>query len=225
MADPIIEGAQRAQVIFPGASGLPKDRFVNTFAFLRKETIIPAAELAYRNEVYDRVREFYAEPVTPLGGGADARVMDFLSTHVLNNAEMRIYSLFQAPPREVDIRPMEFTIPTGTADLPREVAVVASFYAGRNLPRQRGRIYLGPLRESVCQMINNVPVVNPAMINTVAAAMQRLASEGVGDNLDWGVLSPTDGEIRPVTAGWVDNDFDMQGRRGIKADLRRSWAA
>lgn len=226
MADPVIDNAVRAQVVFPGASGLPEDRFVNSWAFKRRAGGVGTpTEEAYRDEVFTRLKEFYAEPVVPTHGGQAQRVMDFLSTHVLNGAECRLYSLFQPPPREVDIRPMEFTIPTGTADLPREVAVVASFYSERNLPRRRGRIYLGPLRASVCQMVNNVPVVNPEMLGTVTAAMKRLASEGVGDLMDWGVLSPTDGDIKGVTHGWVDNDFDTQKRRGIKANARVTWAA
>jgi hypothetical protein len=39
----------------------------------------------------------------------------------------------------------------------------------------------------------------------------------------WGVWSKVDGVVRPIVGGWIDDDFDVQRRRGTDAQGRVVW--
>jgi len=99
---------------------------------------------------------------------------------------------------------------------PREIALCLSFYASRNIPRQRGRLYLS--------MIGN----NPETLNLRPPASSRtraldlatgLAAIG-GPDIDWEVWSPTTKSGHPVTTAWVDDEWDTMRSRGLRSTLR-----
>lgn len=218
MADPIISNVVRAQCIWKGPSNLPEDRFVTTWAFVR-ETLANAGGQEQKNEVAERLREFWLD-----GGGTYPAVANYIPSSITaQGLEIRCYDLGQAPPREPSI----YNYPVGFGaqgqGLPREVAIAMSFYAGRNLPRRRGRVFIGPLASSsIASDIS--PTVNPLLRNRVVFMAERLAlGFGAGDSMRWGVLSQADQQIRNVTAGWVDDAFDTQRRRGLAPTTRTSW--
>ena len=135
-----------------------------------------------------------------------------------------------------------------TSNLPEEVAIVATFHAAygsspervpgglpgpegdtRPRARLRGRIYLGPLSSAA----SNQPANEPArphinLQNSLVGSMDRLATQLGTDGLRWSVFSPTKAleaaDINAggadVVAGWVDNAFDTQRRRGRRATTR-----
>lgn len=110
------------------------------------------------------------------------------------------------------------TINTGLAppsEIPREVALCLSFYAGRNLPRQRGRIYL-----PVCAH-TSVTGVRPttALMDSVLALSDDIAGLG-GLDVDWIVYSQTDKVGRNVSHAWVDDEWDTVRRRGLRSTTR-----
>lgn len=225
MAELITNGVFRAQAIFQGGSGFARDRYVNTFHFrdLENTALNPFGGDfgSFGDEIAERVREFYEE-TTPAG----TKVSDILSPYIQRDYEIRVYDLSNTEnPRPAWIT--EHTLPAagGADSLPFEVAVAASYYAGRNIPRQRGRIYLGPVAGSALAADAGVPRVKPTLLTTLAEAMQRLASEGVADRTDWGVFSPTDNVCRGITAGWVDNEFDTIRSRQPRATTRTPWSA
>lgn len=206
----------RAQVVFQGKSGLPKDRYINTFHFASSDLSTPDLGTG-GNEIGERLREFYLEQ-TDTGEA----VQNFLSGYIETEFQVRVYDLGtpSPPAREAWVTYHDLTAPRGGAALPFEVAVVASFFAERNLPRNRGRIFLGPLNQAVLSEDNDVPMVTPIFRQTLAAAMLRLTNEGVGDSFRWSVLSPTDNEAKVITEGWVDNDFDTIRARTPTASSR-----
>ncbi len=106
---------------------------------------------------------------------------------------------------------------------PREVCVCLSYYAGRNLPRDRGRIYLGPFLAST----TGEERPNAALLGRFITLGNGLASVGesavVADS-DWVVFSPTRGTAKVITNIWVDNEWDTQRRRGLKATSRLTAA-
>lgn len=106
-----------------------------------------------------------------------------------------------------------------TTNYPRELALCLSFYADRNVPRQRGRLYLP------------IPIVGfPSGVAVVPVASQIqkamdlgpvLAALG-GSDVDWVVYSRADDDARRVTNFWVDNEWDVQRSRGLRATTRQT---
>lgn len=129
--------------------------------------------------------------------------------------DVRIYDMGQAKPRQ--ILAQEVTTPAGAqAGLGnRDVALCISFFAGRNLPRSRGRLYLGPFVAGTAGMYRPSTGVRDDA-GTLAPA---LAAAG-GDQFHWGVYSRLDNVCRTVTDWYVDDEWDTQRRRGLKATAR-----
>lgn len=224
MADPQLDNVYRAQAIWQGPTLLPEDQFVNSFAFVRDTDDFDSDADEMSDEISERLREFYLEPVAPATNGL---VWWLPQQIVAQGLVIKVYDLGQPPPRQPREYAHSVAIPSASSNnaLPWEVALTASFYGERNLPRQRGRIYLGPLSE---RALADGSDARPSaeLLVALAGAVERLAlGRGIGDNAVMGVLSPTDAEIRPVTAGWVDNAFDTQKRRGNEASSRLVWPA
>jgi hypothetical protein len=104
----------------------------------------------------------------------------------------------------------------GSASGPQEVALCLSFYGERNLPRQRGRLYIGPYfagsaggRPTATQMGKLITLGN------------GIANLG-GINVKWVVYSPTAGSTKGVTNTWVDNAWDTQRSRGLAPTARQT---
>lgn len=100
---------------------------------------------------------------------------------------------------------------------PHELALCLSYYAVHNVQRQRGRLYLCP------GLMFNSQGLDTFATTTV---MQKMADyavvlEGIGGvNVDWGVWSRIDHKFKAATDYWVDNEWDVQRRRGLKATQR-----
>lgn len=103
----------------------------------------------------------------------------------------------------------------GTApasNVPRELAVCLSYFSARNIPRQRGRLYL-PL----CVMgISGPGVRAAATVREKAGALAPLAEALGGVDVDWVVYSRADNEAYPVTNWWVDDEWDVVRSRGLR---------
>lgn len=98
---------------------------------------------------------------------------------------------------------------------PREVALCLSFYSERNLPRQRGRIYL----------TLNGTTHNPALRPNPTIMQKALDLGGFfaalgGVDVSWNIWSPTDHVGREVTNAWVDDEWDTVRSRGLRATTR-----
>lgn len=106
-----------------------------------------------------------------------------------------------------------FAATVGTeAPGPHEVALCLSYYADFNAPRRRGRMYIGPWgnlseRPSEGQQIT---------LRTLANGLSALG----GVNVQWVQYSPTTGEFHNVTNFFIDNEWDTQRRRGLRATSR-----
>jgi hypothetical protein len=220
VADPIVPGGLRVQWILRGRTGLPEDKYVTTWAFKTTDGLPPTVGQSVAAK--DLVTEFFTGVTAPqtvalrsyLGGQVDQP-----------NTECRVYRLGDAPPRE----PTIFTLNLGgitTSSLPSEVAVVNSFFSLRNLPRNRGRIYFGPLTTpSMTTLTNGVNFPSTALQTALVESSKRLRAAAGAQGLVWSVLSQVDAVMRPITAGWVDNAWDTQRRRGESASGRLSWVS
>ena len=101
--------------------------------------------------------------------------------------------------------------------MPREVALCLSFYAERNLPRQRGRLFIPAGLGSGFGTAGVRP--NVGQQNFVSDLVAIFAELG-GPDVDWVVYSPTANLGHKVTNWWVDNEWDTIRSRGLRGDAR-----
>ena len=111
-----------------------------------------------------------------------------------------------------------------TQDTPREIALVLSF-AGehRGNKSERGRIYLNPAM---------TPSLTPPKLRPDAVAMDWALQWYATPNssfpdiggIDWkfGVLSKRYGTFTQAQQAWVNDDWDVQRRRGLREVTRRT---
>jgi hypothetical protein len=215
-----------ALVIMQGASGLPEDRFLNTWHF--------AAEAGGTADSHYSAIQFEL-------GSFYTAIKPYLSSVALGatnlQIETRIYHGDDPEPREPHtvLLGVDMT-PHPNIGLPNELAICVSHYHRRNIPRQRGRVFIGPLG-------------NTAMAAGVSGAGDRRIDPTCQDafvTAAIGLLTGTNGVVwcqksnyqfsatgdpavgptyREVTNGWVDNAFDIQRRRGTVASVRDTFAA
>lgn len=210
MADPVVSGGVRLQVVYPYSSGLPEDVSTTSLAFVRP----PGDTLeAFGDDVSVLWRtDFLDFPVSgqPLGS--------YFSNKFDLSVRYKFYDLSLPAPRF----PYEVagSLPAALAGeaLPTEVALVCSLVAGQSTPRQRGRIYVGPFQQNLNE--DGRPLTQ--FVTGLAAAMDnfRLAVQGSLSGRELCVLSQVDEELNIVTGGWVDNSFDTQRRRGQASTSR-----
>ncbi len=226
----------RAQVVLKGKSGLPEDQVVNTWHFEAG-----AADAASKGLVRDHLVEFYnvVAPAVTGGPSAPLTLSAFMSDWLdrgANKSLVRVYDMGQPEPR----LPTEFTWTLGPStgatsdpELPAELSIVASFYAGVNRARTRGRVYLGPWQQR-CNTDDGTTQRSrplPDLVYSIAGSLQRLINKPAS-TVNLGVYSrglyqvnkvaqpPVPPSIAIATDGWVDDAWDIQRRRGQKAVLR-----
>lgn len=213
MADPVIAGGIRAHCILNGLSGLAEDRYITTWAFAMA-TPGPVTETGL-DDAAAALEDFWS---TSLVSGDT--IKSWLGSQV-GSIDIVLYDLGEAVPREPHpYGPLDFT-PTSSASYPSEVSVCLSFYSDRNLPRQRGRVHIGPLKTTVGEPVDGYPRPKPLVRTDLAEAASGLAS--LTSSVRWGVLSQADGVILEVTNGWIDDSFDTIRSRGEDATTRTLW--
>jgi hypothetical protein len=93
--------------------------------------------------------------------------------------------------------------------LPRELAVCLSFYGERNVPRQRGRLYI-PCFFLGIATASNRPSIPIAKMTQLVPILTGLG----GPDVDWCVYSRTQDHAHSITNWWYDNEWDVQRSRG-----------
>ena len=138
---------------------------------------------------------------------------------ILNRTSVRLYNIEDPKPRPVRAEAIQESTGTLAPSGPREVALCLSFYSERNLPRQRGRIYLGPWTSS------SMDLRPPSGNVTQALALGDGLTDIGGPDIQWGVWSPTDQEFRQVSHYWCDNEWDTVRSRGLRGTARVTVAS
>jgi hypothetical protein len=209
----------KAQVVLPYYSALPEDVTSNTFHFFVPTTPATSAELG---EIVNRLDAFYH--------GFDDRLAAVISR--TNGAEVRLYDMADPEPRQPLDPPWGFLIDAaaGGTNLPNELSLVLSFHSafvsGVPNARRRGRVYLGPFTSTQSDPGSNTAFSRPSatLVSAVAAAAPLLNTQ-IAEPLDWAQYSPTNDALLPVVGGWVDNEWDIQRRRGVTATARTTFTA
>lgn len=224
----------RAQVTIPNDSGLPKDAVVNTWHFLGDSS---TSDVLNATDINTQLDAFYTSWV-PFNGSTE---VDWA------NSVVKYYVFEDAMPRipflESTISPG--TPPAGNNNWPPDVAIVLSMQAerisGANMKRRRGRVYLGPLSaggvDSATVPTSTADLIaqgaNDAFFGsslTQLAVYSPYTHHGVpvgGKIADYPDEDPSQLLLafHQVTRLWVDNEFDTQRRRGLKASYRKTYNA
>lgn len=207
----------RAAVIQHYYTNLPADVAVNDLWF---ETENPADNVTDQNAILTALNNAYGH-LEPFRAG----VLKTTGSHTI-----KLYDN-SAPPNSPPIRiggPYNMSAPTNTTNLPLEVAVCASFRGTYDVPVNpqsvRGRAYLGPFNNTAIAYgdADTWPSVATGLITAVGNWMDDIVA--VGGTARWVVYSRKLEVPWLVVAGWIDNDFDTQRRRGVDATARTAWA-
>jgi len=222
-------------------NGLPEDDTINTFCFATTDSAAGPAGLA--SDMFPLVAAFYSGVSAAIG----------LSVPRSSVHEMIAYSLAPVGsvtpviPLGGPIASSHFNIgaASGSTDLPRECAAVLTLqtpHAGipEDTPggppgpkgdthpaaRRRGRIYIGPLNvAAVGTGVNGVGIA-AGVRTAICAAAGTLVTDSnavLGGTSYWGIWSRKNVAIYGITGGWMDDGFDTQRRRGIKATNRTTF--
>ena len=98
---------------------------------------------------------------------------------------------------------------------PRELAICLSYYAERNIPRHRGRLYIPCFFLGV-----STNSLRPGTgISNMTALVDLLVNLG-GVDVDWCVYSRRDDRAYSATHWWYDDEWDVQRSRGLKGTAR-----
>jgi hypothetical protein len=224
MADPVLPDIYKCQAILRGASGLPEDVFINNWYFRNDGTLATQPEIhASIKKVLD---SFY---ITPATGGPS--LSSFFPLGIASPLLYRIYNLGEAPPRTRNQLESAPITASRAGPLPYEVALCLSFYAGQNVPRRRGRVFVGPFgTNALAGSVGNLPIPSSTLMATLA---DRASAVGrTTENVTWvmvtrgGTVPPFEpANARVITNGWVDSGWDTQRRRGLAATGRTAFSA
>lgn len=150
-------------------------------------------------------------------------------------ATVDYYDLEESEPRvPVHTATIALTTTASTDYLPPEVCATLSFQgasgSGVNMRRRRGRLYLGPFHGGIFTTTSGRIVFTTAFVDAIVAAAQSVLNYTGTLGVSWAVFSPTTyaetGNLgtafEDVTDGWVDNEPDIQRRRGGGRALTRT---
>jgi hypothetical protein len=192
----------RMQVAFGADSALPRDRFIITPHFRQSD---PGGVL--ENE--------------PQGLVDDLAAALAAWNTVTREISVKAYDAERTPIAGEPGRPLaEALLNANTYPLsngPREMAVCLSFYSEFNSGRRRGRLYVpGPIVFSG----GGIEARPSAAQRTFVSALVPIFTDLGGADVDWCVWSRADRTARPVTHWFVDDEWDVQRRRGLRSNTR-----
>lgn len=190
----------RVQMARTPTNNLARDRIINTF-YLDTDRLDVVSGVNYDQLATDAATAFGNR----LGGRAG-----------FNGFEAVIYNMGDASPRQPRaVKKFTQSVPQIVMG-PREVSLCLSFYGERNVPSRRGRLYLGPFNQSD---LTERPSLD--LRTSLGFLAQDIGNLG-GVDIDWVVYSPKLNTYAKVTNWWIDDEWDTQRQRGLKATHRVS---
>jgi hypothetical protein len=200
----------RVQLNHVPASNLPRDVIVTTFYLdTDLDLSVPGAGVDYQ-ALADDAAEVFAVNTFHVEGypKVEARVYDLADPlegptpqRPRGTREPRAVGRFDHPQAQ-------------QAAGPHEVALCLSYFAERNIPRNRGRMFIGPWP---AQRMASRP--GQAELETLQALAGGISGLG-GIDVQWVQHSPTNATFKTVTNWFVDDEWDTQRSRGLRATRR-----
>jgi hypothetical protein len=211
----------RAMMVQPMKTSIPKDSITNSWHVKVRAGTAFTQSIAQSfidgvKPVYESVANYRSADMQP------------------SAAHWVFYDLSQPKPRAplFDLT-AGFTLTQQTNTLPHEVSLCVSFQAPRfsGLPqaRRRGRLYIGPWSVASNDGLLGRPAAGLRTGLTTALQTFLTLSKNAGTLWEWLVYSPTGdaaGAATPFAAvdnGWVDDEWDIQRRRGLLPTTRSTF--
>lgn len=203
-------------VTLQSSTELPADAMVNTFYF--------EGGGSDPDNVGDMLYDFYNVQPTD----ATFSIAELFTTQALTGVmDVKGYDLAQPRPRAPMFDEQYELEGLGVGEaLPTEVALCLSYRAeyasGVPAARRRGRIYLGGFQAGFNTQGRPTASARTTMA-TSARDLLQAANSAV--SWEWQQYSQTLGVGTQVVAGWVDDAWDTQRRRGLPPSQRTTWTA
>lgn len=224
-------------------SGLPEDTFQNVI-----HCDVAGSDPAGQDiiDAMGAFRDFYITnpgaqtvPLSAVISDAVSRVASACSIAAYFTNDYSGVSPFGSP-----IGNLAFTMPAPNAStqLPEEVAIVISVNGDlddvpvtatnpdpppaviRPQARRRGRLYLGPLTQTAGTEVDTSYRPNATLRSDAGLAIATMYNAIVTlTPYVLGVWSKADEVVHPIVAGYVDDAWDTQRRRGLAATLRTTF--
>lgn len=211
----------------------------NEFHFLWVGTGTPAT--ADWNQLATDTAGFYVTTITATSHSVGSYLSPSIN-RVSNTHEVSIYALDMADPHHYYGSPVtvgSFSMPVASSSLglPQEIALVGSYRAdygtdpehgGATRPRadDRGRVYVGPLCDAANTGVTiagmKLSVPDPIFINTLSGALSLLATTAFAHHWQMCVWSRKRSQFKEAISKAVNNDWDVQRRRGLATTLQ-NW--
>jgi hypothetical protein len=141
------------------------------------------------------------------------------NVYARNLVTVKVYDMSDPKPRPERAVSVHNPVPWESAVNPRFVALVCSWYADRNLPRQRGRIFMGPFGQYLISSMGEKPT---GIMQNVLETGKALYDVG-GANVYHVVYSPTTQQSHAVTDYWVNDVWDEMHSRLQKETTRQTY--
>jgi len=194
------------QAALKNPSGLQADSVVNTWS-------VNATSVINLQTAVDALVTFYQT------------VDQYLGAYLNGELNIKAYNRADLPPRQTVINQTTSGMTFGGQTLPQEVALCVSFQgpkaSGVPQARRRGRVYLGPLAESGVTSTGRISATVQNGIASAAAAF--LLASDTDPNWSWQVWSTRNSSGVMVVDGWVDDAYDTQRSRGLRATTRATF--
>lgn len=140
-----------------------------------------------------------------------------VTVQALTQVRVRAYDLHGAKPNYPKAEKILNANAAPASSCAREVACCLSFYSTNNVPSRRGRVYVPQHWLSSGSSVESRPnSTTRAAVADLATVFKNLG----GLDVDWIVFSEKTGESHSVTDWWVDDEWDAQRRRGLRATTR-----
>lgn len=198
----------------------PQNKIMNTWHIVTVGATTPA----------DAADAFVAD-VNTFYQAIDANFSQYLGGNV---PFLRAFNLDDPMPRQPVHEESLITLTSASTWLPREIACCLSYkgtyLSGVSPKRKRGRIYLGPLAAATVDTANDGMFTSSFVTAVKNAAAALLTASTASSAYRWCIYSPTSdpnsnnpaggagqdaGCWDAVVGGWVDDEIDIQRRRGV----------
>jgi hypothetical protein len=198
-----------AVVTLRASSGVPADNVINTHHI---DVITSSAQA---RAAFTLAAEAFYQDVSAW----------FSNLLAVTGHTIEFYDLDDPQPRQpFGENGFDFTGALPSNSLPAEVACVvssrAAYASGSPPARRRGRFYLGPFQGNAVEVTGKIK--NTVVDDIATAAQTFYQAVNAGGDAEAVVYSQVDGVGRPIVQTWVDNEWDIQRRRGGIATYRNT---
>ena len=229
------DAIHRFVVTMPCVTGLPEDKTENVFS-VGQNGVLGASDLT---DAIAAVRDFYitahAGQVNAVGkyiGQSVSRAANACTVSLYSSTDLTGATPFGSP---TNITAFTMSSVLTSNALPEEVAAVISYRANltdvpvevgdtRPAQRRRGRVYVGPLNDAAGSVVSSLYRPDSQFRTDLGAALKGMAQAiNATASLYFGVWSKADAEVWEAIAGYVDDAWDTQRRRGVSPTTRTGF--